>query len=225
MDRETIDVLAVLGLTTAAMLYYARFYLPAKIEARTRESMKAFSTSIELRFPVREGLSNRVVALSREAAIRMGLSHKQVVKLEMAARLRDIGLCAVPYQLVNDKPVGEWSQGDKDIYERHPEVGAAMLELAPSLKHLSGIVRTHQARFDGGGGPFFPSREDLQIEARILKVISDYVWMERTQGALLAKTALREGAGTVYDPDVVFKVLALLSSSRGSESPTPTSVV
>jgi len=224
MDRETIDVLAALGLTTAAMLYYARFYLPAKIEARTRESMKAFSTSIELRFPVRDGLSARVVALSREVGTRFGLSHKRLVKLEMAARLRDIGLCAVPYQLVNDKPAAKWSQGDKDIYERHPEVGAAMLELAPSLKHLAGIVRTHQARYDGGS-PFFPSREDLPIESRILKVVSDYVWMERTQGALLAKTALREGAGTVYDPDVVFKVLALLSSSRGSESPTLTTVV
>ncbi len=219
MDRETIDVLAALTVTTLAMVYYSRIYLRRKIEERTRESMKAFSMAVELRFPIREGLSGRVVALSREIASRMGFDKKQLIRLEMAARLRDIGLCAIPYQLVNDKPFGEWSDADNALFERHPEVGAAMLELAPSLRHLSGIVRTHQARFDGGSGPFFPSRENLPIEARLLKVVSDFVWLERTQGTLLAKETLRDGAGTVYDPDLVYKLLALISSSRVAESP------
>jgi len=219
IDRETIDVLAALGTTTLAMVCYSRFYLRHKIKERTRESMKAFSASVELRFPVRDGLSNRVVALSRELGLRMGMGRKQLDTLEMAGRLRDIGMCAVPYGLVNGKPFPEWSEGEVAMYERHPEVGAAMLELAPSLRPLAGIVRTHQARYDGGSGPFFPSRENLPVESRILKVVSDFVWFERTQGSLLAKEALRDGAGTAYDPDLVFRLLALLSSSRGSESP------
>jgi response regulator RpfG family c-di-GMP phosphodiesterase len=223
MDRETLDVLAALAVTTAAMAYYARVYLPKKIADRTRESLKAFSTAVELRFPIREGLSNRVVALSREIGLRSDYSPKELERLEMAARLRDIGLCAVPYQLVNDKPFAEWTEADTEKYERHPEIGAAMLELAPSLRHLAGIVRTHQARYDGGSGPFFPSRENLPKESRLLKVVSDYVWLERTQGALLAKEALRDGAGTAYDPDVVYKLLALVSSARVS-SPSPATV-
>jgi response regulator RpfG family c-di-GMP phosphodiesterase len=159
------------------------------------------------------------VALSQEIAVRMGFNHKQLVQLEMAARLRDIGLCAVPYSLVNDKPFSEWTDADTALYERHPEVGAAMLELAPSLSHLSLIVRSHQARFDGGSGPFFPSWENIPIEARLLKVVSDFLWLERTQGTLLAKTTLRDGAGTVYDPELVYKLLALISTSRVAESP------
>jgi response regulator RpfG family c-di-GMP phosphodiesterase len=224
IGRETWDVLIALGLTTLAMLYYGRIYLPKKIDDRTRESLKAFSTAVELRFPVREGLSSRVVSLSRELGKREGLTGKQLKDLEMAGRLRDIGLCAIPYRLVNDKPMMEWTDGDYAIYERHPEVGAAMLELVPSLSHLAGIVRTHHVNYDGSSGPFFPSKDSIPVEARLLKIVSDYVWFERTQGALLAKENLRDGASIAYDPDYVYTFLSMLTSSRVTNSAPPVSV-
>jgi response regulator RpfG family c-di-GMP phosphodiesterase len=221
MDSEAIYVLGALACTTLAMLYYARWYLPRRIEARVRESMKAFSMAVELRFPVREGLSSRVVSLSREMGKRLGLHHTALERLEVAARLRDIGLCAIPYRLVNDKPIMEWSDGDTAIYERHPEVGAAMLELVPSLSHVANIVRSHHVNFDGSTGPFFPAKDDLPLEARIIKVVSDYVWFERTQGSLLARENLRQGAGTAYDPALVKTFTGLLSSSRTHEPAEP----
>ena len=164
MDGETFYVLLALALTTFAMVYYARVHLPSRIEQRTRESMKAFSTAIELRFPAREGLSRRVVQVSREVGKRMGFNNQALRKLEMAGRLRDIGLCAIPYSLVNEKPRWEWTHSDNATFNRHPEVGAAMLEMVPSLSNVAEIVRTHQCEFGG------PTRKDLTPEARVLKV-------------------------------------------------------
>jgi response regulator RpfG family c-di-GMP phosphodiesterase len=221
MDSEALKVLLALLATTGAMLYYARVYLPAKLQERTRESMKAFSTAVELRFPVREGLSNRVVSLSRELGKRLEFRASELRRIETSARLRDIGLCAIPYRLINDKPMSDWSDGDEAIYERHPEVGAAMLELVPSLSHLAPIVRCHQVNFDGSSGPFFPSKEDIPREARVLRVVSDYVWLERTQGMLLAREGLREGSGKLYDPEIVASLLAMLTSTRVPEPTQP----
>lgn len=217
MDSQTLYVLIALFGTTAAMLYYARVQLPRRIEERTRESMKAFGMAVELRFPVREGLTQRVVSLSAEVGKRLNLQRRELRRLEMAARLRDIGLCAIPYALVNDKPLNEWSDADTAIYDRHPEVGAAMLELVPSLSNVANVVRNHHVNFDGSTGPFFPSKTDLPIESRVLKVVSDYVWYERTQGMLLARETLREGAGTSYDSEVVDVFLSMLTSSRVTE--------
>lgn len=223
-DKEAIAVVVVLVGVTLAMGYYAKFILPKKIEERTRESMKAFSTAVELRFPIREGLSARVVGLGRELGKRLGFAQEELRKLEMAGRLRDIGLCAVPYRLINDKPTLEWSDADNEVYDRHPEVGAAMLELVPSLGHLAGIVRSHQVCFDGSTGPFFPSRESLPKEARALKVVCDYVWFERTQGSLLARESLRQGAGSTYDPEVVEVMLGMITSSSVRDPAQPVTV-
>ena len=221
MDGQTVNVMLAVGGTTLAMLYYAKVYLPEKLQKRTSESMKAFSTAVELRFPAREGLSNRVVTLSTELGKRMELTRAQLRRLETAARLRDIGLCAVPYRLVNEKPMREWTEEERSTYERHPEVGAAMLELVPSLSHVAHLVRCHQVAYDGADGPFYPAMDSIPAEARVLKVVGDYVWLERTQGMLLAKESLRDGAGTSYDPDVVYDFLAMLTSSRVGEPIEP----
>ena len=83
-----------------------------------------------------------------------------------------------------------------------------MLEMVPSLSNVAEIVRTHQCEFGG------PMRKDLTPEARVLKVVSDYVWFERTQGAMLALESLRDGMGKAYDPDVVTVLLLMLISIR-----------
>lgn len=221
MDGQTVNVTLAVGAVTLAMLYYARKHLPEKLDRRTRESMKAFSTAVELRFPSREGLSNRVVTLSQELGKRSGLSRSELKRLEIAARLRDIGLCAIPYRLINEKPMRDWTEEERGLYDRHPEIGAAMLELVPSLSHVAHLVRCHQAAYDGSDGPCFPARDSIPAEARVLKITSDYVWFERTQGALLAKEALGDRAGHGYDPDMVWTFLAMLTSTRVGEPAEP----
>jgi response regulator RpfG family c-di-GMP phosphodiesterase len=211
-------VIALVAVATLGLLYYVRIYLPGRLDGRFRQSLNAFSTAVELRFPSHKGLTERVVPISREVGKRLGLNAKKLNDLETAAILRDIGLCAIPYKLVNGRAVVSWSQAEWDTYDRHPEVSAAMLELVPSLREIAPIVRCHHARFDGSSGPFFPSRDALPLEARILKVVTEYVWAERNQGAVLASDELVTGSGTSYDPAVVEALRAVLTSSRGVRS-------
>lgn len=212
MTSDALFVVFGLAAVTAALLYYTRVELPLREDERMRQALKAFAKAIELRFPSHAGTSARVAALSRHVGEELRLDAWKLHELELAAWLRDIGLCAIPYCLVNRKPAYTWSEADHATYGRHPDVSAAMLELVPALRRLAPIVRCHHANFDGSSGPYFPHGEALPVEARVLKVISDYVWFERRQGQLLARETLRDGAGSTYDPKVVEAFIGVIST-------------
>ncbi len=217
MSSDAIFVIFGLGAVTLALLYYTRVELPLREDERMRQALQAFAKAVELRFPSHAGSSARVAALSRYVGEELKLDPWTLHELEMGAWLRDIGLCAIPYGLVNRKPAYSWTEADHATYARHPDVSAAMLELVPAVRRLAPIVRSHHANFDGSSGPYFPHGTALPIEARILKVISDYVWFERRQGQLLAREALRDGAGSAYDPDVVAAFVGVIASKRVAE--------
>jgi len=219
MEGLDFAVLLVAAAATAWLLYYVRWYLPSQLDDRFRESLKAFSTAIELRFPSHSGLSNRVLGLSAGVGQKLGLKQAQLRDLQMAATLRDIGLCAIPYNLVNGRAEEDWSQAEQMTYDRPPQVSDAMLELVPSLRHLSPTVRLHHANFDTApADPTIPSGKRLPIEARVLKVVTQYVWLERTQGDLLARESIREGIGSIYCPVATEALLAVLTSAREGQS-------
>lgn len=214
----------VVGLSifsTLGILYYSCIWLPKQIQARIRQSIKAYGAAIELRFPKHKGITERTTALAQIVGRRMQLSARQLQRLETAALLRDIGLCAVPYALVNHKSNFEWTDADWATYHRHADVSGAMLELVPSLRDLAPIVRLHHSDYRSDA---IPSRDDIPIEARILKVVCDFVWFSRTQGTLLARDAILRDRGTQYDERVVDALLQALSSNR-VESPRERTLV
>lgn len=216
MDGMTGVVLGALGATSAGMVYYLRVHLPTLIAERTRDGLRAFCKAIELRFPSHEGLTARVLPLSVEVAKRLALSPKRIQRLELAAQLRDIGLCAVPFKLVNSKQLIRWTDEDQAQYFKHAETGAAMLEHVPSLASLAPIVRWHHTSF-AEIEQLKEAGVRVPIEAQILNVVSSYVWYDRWQGEMLARTWLEQGSGTEFDPAVVAAFNDVLTSSRGAQ--------
>lgn len=217
-DSATVWILwTVIGLSivsTVAIIYYSLVLLPQRIDHRVHQSIRAFGAAIELRFPKHRGLTDRVASLCALTGRAMHLSPSTMRKLLMAAQLRDIGLCAIPYSLVNKKSSFEWTEAEWDTYFRHTEVSGAMLELVPSLRELAPIVRFHHTDYEGGLGGLFPAREDIPIESRVLKAVCDYVWMTRNQGSLLARDSIKRESGKRYDPKVVEALLQVLTSNR-----------
>lgn len=207
-------IVALCVTSSAALWLYARYVLPRNYDRRLRQSVRAFSTAIELRFPSHQGLSERVVVLSKEIGRKLRLDGHAMAQLELAAQLRDIGLCSIPYQLVNGKSFYQWDEADWATYHRHAEVSAAMLELVPHLRSVAHIVRTHHLPFRSADEAAIPQGPDIPIEARIIHGVTDFVWTSRLQGSLLAKDQLKRGRGFDYDPAVVEALLQVLTSTR-----------
>lgn len=211
-------VVSCTAVSTLALLVYVRVILPRRVEERIRGSLKAFSTAIELRFPSHQGLTERVIALSTALGRQMGLRSRALADIETAAHLRDIGLCAVPYRLINEVPPNEWTGRDYEMYERHGDISANMLETVPSLQRYARIVRGHHLPYREDAAGYRVFGRILPLEARILSVVTAYTWQERYQGDFLARETLREGRGTLFDPQVVDAFLGVLTSSRARDA-------
>ncbi len=217
MDIEAVAVLSLAVLISLALLAYVYLFLPSQLERRLRETTKAFSLAVELRFPSHRGVTEVVVRRARLMGEQLGLSGKRLANLEIAAQLRDIGLCSIPYSLVNQRPMSEWTAAERVVYESHPDVSASMLELIPSLKNLAAIVRSHHVHFDGSSGGLYPSGTNIPIESRILKVLTDFTWIEQTSGSAEAYAQMTALSGKSFDPMVVEAFLRVLTSEGAGE--------
>ena len=62
------------------------------------------------------------------------------------------------------------SQKEYEEIKRHPEIGARVLEMNPSLRLLIPIVRYHHEFYNGQGYPDGISGQQIPIEARIVSV-------------------------------------------------------
>lgn len=179
------------------------------------DSAKAFCKAIELRCPFQAGMSHRVAVLSDLVGEELHLDIRQRHDLKMAAYLRDIGLCAVPYQVSSVKSPQEWTERDFALFDQHPDISGAMLELVPGLKRLAPIVRNHHLSYRSQRSPKTVIQSLVPTESFILSAVSAYVRYEKSQGALLARDQLITGRGIEFDPAVVDTLLKVLPSVRG----------
>lgn len=209
-------IVAALG-STIWLIFYVGNYLPQKLDERFRDSLRAFRTAIELRFPEHKGVSKRTIELSRLTGHRLGLPRETVRDLMTAALVKDLGLCAIPHRLLNGHSPHQWTDSERETFEKYPEVSVSMLMSSPSLKRLAPIVRQLQIDFNKENAPETDRFKEIRVESRVLRVTSDYAWFEKLHGQVKAREAIVHGIGSYYDPVVVRAFLPVLTSARDVE--------
>lgn len=217
MHPVALGVLVASGVAAAWLAVYVTIILPRRMAQQLHATVRVFGTAIELRIPHQQGLTEKVSVNCRRVGERLGLGYSALERMEMAVRLRDIGLVAIPYKLLNTKPPEHWSPSEQAMCNRHPEVSGAMLELVPSLRHLAPIVRWHHGDYVPVANEFAPARDQLPIESRIINACSAYFWLERHHGASHARDVLLKASGSAFDPDVVDAFMNVITSSRDAE--------
>ena len=93
-----------------------------------------------------------VAVLSLLVGIRLELNEELLTHLAMGALLHDVGHVRLPKNLLRRKQnlIGD----EQSLFERHPQLGIAILESCPSLSEESRrIVLEHHERQDGSGYP------------------------------------------------------------------------
>jgi two-component system, cell cycle response regulator len=150
----------------------------------------------------------RVAKLSKETALRLGLSEQAVLRIELAGRLHDIGKVAIPDEILQ-KP-GPLNSMEWDVMRAHTEIGARMIAAAPSLADVAEIVRCHHEHYDGSGYPDGLRGDRIPIGACVVAVCDSFVAMMRERPYIDAITVqeaiaeLRRCSGTHFHPQVVF---------------------
>jgi two-component system cell cycle response regulator len=162
---------------------------------------------------------NRVAHFASATAEALDLSESEVQRVEIAARLHDVGKLAIPDGILTK--AGPLDSDEWAVMRTHSEIGQRILAAAPSLAASAKLVRSQHERYDGQGYPDRLAGEKIAIGARIIAVCAAFVAMMKKRpfsDAITVTEALAElnrCAGSQFDPQIVeaFCKLVELASS------------
>ena len=171
------------------------------------KTIEALAIAIDAKDEVTPDHVHRVQIYATGLARLFGLSDPEVEALKAGALLHDIGKLAVPDYILN-KP-GALTPAEFDKMKVHTIVGAEILERVGFPYPVVPVVRHHHERWDGRGYPDGLRGDEIPMTARILTLSDcfDAVREHRNYREAMTRERaiemLKEGSGTVFDPNVV----------------------
>jgi putative nucleotidyltransferase with HDIG domain len=204
--------------------------LEAKVRQRTKQladkhqelrtayiqTIRALAEAIDAKDAYTRGHSERVAVYSSRLAREMGLRKEMIERVYFSGLLHDVGKIGVPDAIIT-KPDRLTTQEYLEI-QKHPEIGAKILEPVEFLRHIVPCVRHHHEWFDGcdRGYPERLRGDQIPLPSRLILVCDTVEAMTSDRpyrSALPLETVVREldkYSGTQFDPVCVEAFLRLL---------------
>lgn len=141
-------------------------------------------------------------------AERLYMSDNQLECVYQAAKLAQIGKLNLPPEVACVSPE-KLSERQFQQLRVYPIESVNMLTPIDALHETMVIILHHQEHFDGSGYPYGFSEHNISLGGRLLKILMDYNLFVTANGPGLglskvdALEKLREGAGSIYDPDLL----------------------
>ena len=161
---------------------------PARFQARVRAKLRAkaivdslddsetvlfsLAQSVEERNPDLGQHCTRLALMAASMGLAMGLPSADILALQRAGFLHDIGKVAVPDSvLLKEGPLTaeEW-----EIMKTHAERGERICRGMKALDRVLPIIRHHHERWDGSGYPDGLRGDEIPLLARIMQLADIY---------------------------------------------------
>jgi diguanylate cyclase (GGDEF)-like protein/putative nucleotidyltransferase with HDIG domain len=166
-------------------------------------TIEALALAIAAQQESGDGRLRRVRLYTSGLARVLGMSDTEILGVNAAALLHDIGKLAVPeYLLWKAAPL---APEELRKIRRHPEAGADIVGAVPFPYPVVSIIRSHHERWDGSGYPAGLVGDDIPLGARILST-TDYFDSLMSEPSITADAALerlQHARGHALDPRVV----------------------
>lgn len=220
VDDEWVSFLSGIAQLAAIAIYNARLF--EDIERSNLSLISAYdsilegwSRALELRDRTTEGHSKRVVSMTMEISLQMGIPSEKLTNIRRGALLHDIGKLGIPDSILL-KP-GKLTVEERKIMEEHPIFAYNLLSTIEYLNKATDIPYCHHEKWDGSGYPRNLKGEQIPIEARIFAIVDvfDALTSDRPyRKALSRENALAyivEQSGKHFDPKVVDVFLKIIN--------------
>lgn len=201
---------------------------PLPLTRRDRGSAGLVGSALEAmlraRAPGVHASTPMVRQLAANVSRRLDLDAQTQALLDLAARVRDIGMVALPDRVV--LATTRLAPADWDLINRHPVIGEQLLDGLFVVATAAPIVRAHHERWDGGGYPDGRRGEAIPLLSRVIGTCDAFVAMasdrphRRGIGAEAALEHVRQCSGSQFDPRTVDALVAALTGAT-SAGPVP----
>ena len=170
-------------------------------------TLEALAAMLDAREHATAQHSQRARKITLLLARELGLPPGELDDIGRGALLHDIGKTGIPDEiLLNEKRL---TPEQRQIIQRHPEIGYNIISATPFLAKAADIVLCHHERFDGTGYPRGLRGTAIPLGARIFSVVDSYDAMRSTrpyhQGCppAVALAEIQKFSSTQFDPEVV----------------------
>jgi putative nucleotidyltransferase with HDIG domain len=189
-----------------------------ELEHSHSATLEALGSAIDLRDGPTAGHSKRVLLYSVKIAEVIGGMEDQMKTLSMGAWLHDVGKLAIPDSILL-KP-GALTEQERQIMERHVELGYDLVKGIPFLADAAKIILAHHERYNGSGYPRGLSGDNIPMCARIFAVADSFDAMTSDRPYRLAlplrtaQNAIYTGSGKLFFPEIVDAFFAVAEDTR-----------
>lgn len=203
-------------------LAYARY-----VETRElfEQTISALSQAVDARDRYTRWHSRRVSRISEAIARVMRLPEPEIERIKWAGLLHDIGKIGIRDNILLKE--GPLDKGERILMNKHPEIGAQIVEPATQLADEAPLIHAHHEWFNGSGYPRRLIATDIPRGARIMATADAYEAMTSSRPYRKipltheqAVEQLTKFAGIQFDPDVVEILVALPMSVLERDSET-----
>lgn len=186
--------------------FYNNYY---NIIKQAEGTVETLARTIDERDHYTYGHSERVAAYAKVIAEEMKIDKHDIINIERAGRIHDIGKVIIPDSILLKK--GKLTDDEYFKMKEHPLMTSGMNDRFKRLRqHIPFDIATfHHERVDGKGYVFGKTTETIPIESRILSVADTYDAMtsDRSYRKRLNEEKvleeLRNARGSQLDPDVI----------------------
>ena len=197
------------------LVFGLRFTYQSKFQLETtnKELLELFVQTVEFRDPYTSGHSQRVSRYARIIAKAVGLSSKEIARIEIAGMLHDVGKIHEIFAPILSKP-GRLTPEERGIMELHPIKSAELVAKLSEFADIIPAVRHHHENWDGSGYPDRLAGREIPIGSRIIMFADtiDAMTTDRPYRKALTevevRTELQKYKGTQFDPYILDALLA-----------------
>ncbi|MEB3361116.1 MAG: HD domain-containing phosphohydrolase [Synechococcaceae cyanobacterium] len=183
------------------------------VQATLDGAVASLTALIRARDPYTQAHQERVAALCRAIATRMGLDTDRIAGLDVAALLHDSGKVSIGLELLT-KPTALKPE-EYQLIKTHVQTSYEVLKPIPFAWPVATIVHQHHERLDGSGYPLGLRGDQILLEAKILAVADTVESMatdrpyRRGKGIELALEQIENHRGSLYGAEAVDACLRL----------------
>lgn len=154
------------------MLVHVSFRSYLRLQTEARKTFEKISRLLDERDHYTAVHSTEVADLAVKIAQEMGLSQGEIEKVDIAARVHDIGKIAVPDSILLKS--GTLNAEESALMNRHPVISAELIEGLEIYKPVANAVRHEHEHWNGSGYPNGLRGDQIPLISRIITAADIY---------------------------------------------------